>query len=223
VNNLDNCQEQQQGKKLLELVEKLAKNIRSSQITLVDASKIKLSDGSVSLKTLYNLTTGQSWYNSLGYICLDNTYGTYETLYEENLRKIQTVSVSNFIEDVKDQMGDKLVEQLIDNTFTEINEIFKDILTPAMTIQTYFTKVKDILKENTSPNIHLLIGLLSYIDVANIITTSISDCLLVKLLNPAGGKRGEIIPRNKRKTRRTGRKQDRRHKKYSNRRSQKTL
>ena len=89
VHTLDNCEEEKKGRDFLMLVEELAQLIGSKQITLVDASRIKWGSQYVSLKTLYNLTTGQSWYNSLGYICLDNQYGSHVVNYEDNKYKIQ--------------------------------------------------------------------------------------------------------------------------------------
>lgn len=179
IHTLDNCEEEKKGSELLMLVEELAQRIGSKKITLLDASRIKWATQSVSLKTLYNLTTGQSWYNSLGYICLNNPYGSYAENYEFNKRKIRTTKVSDFIEEVKDNTHDRLTEEMIDNLFREITDTHHE-LNPEMNIQDYFTIVKKILRERSSPVVVLLIKLLFNIEVSDVISTSLSDCLLVK-------------------------------------------
>ena len=179
VHNIDNCEEQNKGREFLMLVEEIAQQIGSKEITLLDASRIKFPHSSVSLKTLYNLTTGQSWYNSLGYICLNNPYGSYAENYEFNKRKIKTTKVSDFIEEVKDNTHDRLTEEMIDNLFREITETHHE-LNPEMNIHDYFTIVKKILRERSSPVVVLLIKLLFNIEVSDVISTSLSDCLLVK-------------------------------------------
>ena len=181
VHALDNCEEEKKGRELLMLVEDLAQRIGSKQITLLDASRIKLNNfQSVSLKTLYILTTGQSWYNSLGYICLDNQRGTHAVYYKENKDKIITTTVSDFIEEVKHNTSDRLTEELIDKIFKEITEETHRELNPEMYIKDYFTIVKKILREGIRPVVHLLIQLLSHIDTSHTIYTHVSDCLLVK-------------------------------------------
>lgn len=179
VHTLDNCDEETKGRDFLMLVEELAQRIGSKQITLLDASRIKWGSQSVSLKTLYNLTTGQSWYNSLGYICLDNQYGSHAVNYEDNKRKIRTTKVSDFIEEVKDKTHDTLTEKMIDDLFVEITNAHHE-LNPEMNIQDYFTIVKKMLRERSSPAVFLLIKLLFNIEASDAISTSISDCLLVK-------------------------------------------
>lgn len=179
VHTLDNCEEEKKGGDFLMLVEELAQLIGSKQITLVDASRIKWGSQYVSLKTLYNLTTGQSWYNSLGYICLDNQYGSHVVNYEDNKHKIRNTKVSDFIEEVKDKAHDRLTEEMIDNIFREITETHHE-LNPEMNIQDYFTIVKKILRDRSSPVFFLLIKLLFNIEASDAISTSLSDCLLVK-------------------------------------------
>ena len=187
VNNIDNCEDPGMGRSLLTKVEELAREIGRTKITLVDSSKIKINVNSVSLKTLYLLTTGQSWYNSLGYICPD----THAAYYEENQQMITTTSVLDFVETVKKHTRDTHTENRIDELFLEINQTYYPELDGTMTIQEYFTIVKNILKENTSSkNIHLLIEFLFHIDASHAIYTYSSDgCLLVKELLLAGGRK----------------------------------
>jgi hypothetical protein len=214
VHTLDNCEEEKKGSELLMLVEELAQRIGSKKVTLLDASRIKWGSQSVSLKTLYNLTTGQSWYNSLGYICLNNPYGSYAENYEFNKRKIKTTKVSDFIEEVKDNTHDRLTEEMIDNLFREITETHHE-LNPEMNIQDYFTIVRKILRERSSPVVVLLIKLLFNIEVSDVISTSLSDCLLVKEMDTSplikdikrqptvsGGKKQKKCNKTKRKMRR---------------------
>ncbi len=181
IHTIDNCKEQRKGREFLMLVEELGQQIGSKEISLVDASKIQFENSSVSLKTLYCLTTGQSWYNSLGYICLDNRYGTHETNYEANKRKIKNVKVSDFMEEVKSNTHDRATEDMIDNLFREITETY-DQLKPEMTIQEYFITVKKILHENARHGVQLLAKLLFNIESSDAISIYVSDCLLVKVM-----------------------------------------
>jgi len=57
------------GTELLSLVDLFAKKMNISKISLVDGSEIETNCGiSISLKYLKLLTSGESWYNSFGYI-----------------------------------------------------------------------------------------------------------------------------------------------------------
>lgn len=228
IHTLDNCKEQKKGRELLRLVEELGHLIGSSQITLVDASKIKLDNESISLKTLYNLTTGQSWYNSLGYVCINNPYGSHAEIFESNKNKIKNSNVKDFIDEIKNQMHDRDTENLIDEIFGEITEKYQSELNPEMSIQDYFTVVQKIIRQNTSSHIYLLIKLLYYIEISDIITTSISDCLLVKDIIYKGGiNLKQRKKRTKKKMIRVNsgknkKKYNKNHKKYSKHRLQKT-
>ena len=228
IHTLDNCKEQKKGRELLRLVEELGHLIGSSQITLVDASKIRWVNESISLKTLYNLTTGQSWYNSLGYICINNPYGSHAENFEYNKNKIKNSNVKDFIDEIKDKMYDKDTENLIDEIFGEITEKYQSELNPEMSIQDYFTVVQKIIRQNTSSHIHLLIKLLYYIEISDIITTSLSDCLLVKDISYKGGinvkqhqkrTKKKMIRINSGKNKR---KYNKNHKEYSKKRLRKT-
>ena len=181
VHQLDNCGEKKKGRELLMLVEELAMSIGSRQITLLDASKIKMGTSYVSLKILYNLTTGHSWYNSLGYICLDNTYGSYAEIYEHNRRKISNTNIVDFIEENKREVGFKDEKELIDALFIEITEFYPE-LSREQNIQEYFTIIKKILEQGTSPKIYSIIKFLNYIEQCRVITTSIDNCELTKVM-----------------------------------------
>ena len=214
VIQLDNCGEKKKGRELLMLVEKLAISIGSRQITLLDASKIKMGTSYVSLKILYNLTTGHSWYNSLGYICLDNTYGSYAEVYEHNRRKISNTNIVDFIEENKREVGFRDEKELIDTLFREITEFYPE-LSREQNIQEYFTIIKKILEQGTSPKIYSIIKLLNYIEQCRVITTSIDNCELTKVMDSSilikdiqreptisGGKKQKKRNKTKRKMRR---------------------
>jgi hypothetical protein len=214
VHQLDNCGEKKKGRELLMLVEELAISIGSRQITLLDASKIKMGTSYVSLKILYNLTTGHSWYNSLGYICLDNTYGSYAEVYEHNRRKISNTNIVDFIEENKREVGFRDEKELIDTLFREITEFYPE-LSREQNIQEYFTIIKKILEQGTSPKIYSIIKLLNYIEQCRVITTSIDNCELTKVMDSSilikdiqreptisGGKKQKKRNKTKRKMRR---------------------
>jgi len=198
VHKLDNCHEKTMGAKLLSSVEILAKRIGSSKISLIDASKLEIAGASVSLKTLYNLTTGQSWYNKLGYICKDEDY---DTALKENNTKITTTTMREFSEEIETQIYQP-IDTLLENIKEEFSEFDLDI---DKTIQEYFTIVKNILQQYSSANnriknknIRLLIDLVNFVDDANIITTHVvKDCILIKEMKTSGGKRASRINRKR--------------------------
>ena len=214
VHQLDNCGEKKKGRELLMLVEELALSIGSNKITLLDASRLQFSSSSVSLKTLYNLTTGHSWYNSLGYICLDNTYGSYAKNYEYNKKQISNTNIVDFIEENKNEVGFRDEAELIDTIFREITENYPELSTE-QNIQQYFTIVKKILEQDTSSKKYLIIRLLNYIEQCGIIKTSIDNCELTKVMDSSilikdiqreptisGGKKDKKRNKTKRKMRR---------------------
>lgn len=225
LHTLDNCEEENKGREFLILLEELAQRIGSKQITVLDASRIKWGSQSVSLKTLYNLTTGQSWYNSLGYICLDNPYGSYAENYEHNKIKIRTTKISDFIDEVKHFISDRPSSEVIDRLFAEITEKYRGELNQDMNILDYFTVVKQKLRERSSSDIDLLIELLHNIEVSDAISTSLSGCLLVKEMATSplikdipkkakisGGKKTKKNKKSKKNTKKKIRKYKRSHK-----------
>jgi len=204
IHGLNNCDQKRMGLKILNLVEDLAKHIGSNEITLIDMSKVVIGRGnSVPLFTLYNLTTGQSWYNKLGYICKDPDYPNYHmNQFEENKVKIRTVSVREFVsEEVEPMVGEPMGGLL-----EEIQIQFPE-LDPDKTIQEYFTIVKDILQQysegtlDQNKDVSLLGKLIKLIDAANIITTyPTNECMLIKDMKTAGGRnRKRSVRRNKTK------------------------
>lgn len=207
INHLDNCEEKSVGLKLLNLVEDLAKRIGSNEISLVDKSKLKMGIGqSVPLNTLYNLTTGQSWYNKMGYICREEGFLNYhEEQYKENKEKITRTNVNDFVfnevEPIVNEPMDKLLEE-IQMQFPELD--------PNKKIQEYFNIVKDQLQKYSdgklgqNKDVSLLVKLIKLIDNAQIMTTyPTTGCLLIKKIKSelAGGMRKKNIGRKKTKTR----------------------
>jgi hypothetical protein len=108
---------------------------------------------------------------------------------------------------------------MIDELFREVTEKYPE-LNPEMNIQDYFITVKKILQQHTSPNIHLLVKLLFQIEGACVIYTSVSDCLLVKVMGSSplikdisikkatisGGRKVKKNKNTKKKSRRLNRK-----------------
>jgi hypothetical protein len=209
VQALKNCKEKRMGEKLLNLVEDLARRIGSEEISLDDMSKLIIdSDKSVSLITLYNLTTGQSWYNKLGYICKDeeDIDFNHASAFESNKAKITTMSVNNFVlHEVKPRINepiDKLLEK-IQIQFPELD--------PNKKIQDYFIIVKNILQQYSDgalyQDVSSLIKLLELINRAEVISTyNERSCFLVKKMKSLrGGRiRKKHLSRKKRKTKSKG-------------------
>jgi hypothetical protein len=207
VQALKNCKEKRMGEKMLNLVEDLARRIGSEEIALDDMSKLVIdSDKSVSLITLYNLTTGQSWYNKLGYICKEDDFNHAEA-FESNKAKITTMSVNNFVlEEVE-----PIVNKSMDKMLKEIQTQFPQ-LDPNKTIQDYFIIVKDILQQYSDgkldKDVSLLVKLVDLISHAEVISTynNKKDCVLVKEMKSlrGGRRRKKYQSRKKRKTKGKG-------------------
>jgi hypothetical protein len=203
VQALKNCKEKRMGQKMLNLVEDLARRIGSEEIALDDMSKLEIGpDKSVSLITLYNLTTGQSWYNKLGYICKDEDFNHAES-FESNKAKITTTSVNDFVlEEVKPIMN-KSMDKMLEEIQTQFPE-----LDPDKTIQEYFIIVKEKLQQYSDgtldDDVSLLVKLVDLISRADIISTyNMTDCTLVKEMKSSTGgkqKRKKYSTRKKRKT-----------------------
>jgi hypothetical protein len=187
VQALKNCKEKRMGEKLLNLVDDLARRIGSEEIALDDMSKLIIEPNkSVSLITLYNLTTGQSWYNKLGYICKEDDFNHAEA-FELNKTKITTTSVNDFVlRDVKPR-----INETIGNLLEKIQRQFPE-LDPNKTIQDYFIIVKNILQQysdgTVDQDVSLLIKLLELINHAEVISTyNERSCFLVKEMKTSTG------------------------------------
>ena len=227
IHGLHNCEQKRMGLQLLNLVEDLAKRIGSNEITLIDMSKLVMGIGSsISLNTLYNLTTGQSWYNKLGYICRDPDFPDYHVVqFEENKNKITTMSVREFVSEEVEPMVGEPMGGLLEEIKIEFPEFDLD---PDKTIQEYFTFVKSILQQYSegtfgkNKNVSLLWKLIKLIDdTKNITTYPTSDCLLIKEMKTAGGrnrKKNRSVRRNNpsprlRKIRKIRKRKTRKHRK----------
>lgn len=221
VQALKNCKEKRMGQKMLNLVEDLARRIGSEEIALDDMSKLVIDPNkSVSLITLYNLTTGQSWYNKLGYICKDEDFNHYEAL-ESNKAKITTISVNDFVLEEVEPIMNKSMDKLLEEIQTQFPE-----LDPEKTIQEYFIIVKEKLQQYSdgalNDDVSLLVKLVDLISRADIISTynNKKDCVLIKEMKSStgGGKqKGKKHPsRKKGKTKSKGKKSRKKRKTKKN-------
>lgn len=193
IHGLKNCKERHMGLQLINLVENLSRRIGSHEITLIDMSNLVLTPNkSVPLFTLYNLTTGQSWYNKLGYICKDDDFNHDET-FESNKNKITTMSVKDFATNEVERRVSRQMGEPMDKLLQKINLQFPE-LDPDQKIQEYFIIVKEKLQQYSngtlSKDISLLVELINLISDAEVITTYPNkECLLVKEMNTASGGR----------------------------------
>jgi hypothetical protein len=188
VQALKNCKEKRMGQKMLNLVEDLARRIGSEEIALDDMSKLEIGSGkSVSLITLYNLTTGQSWYNKLGYICKDEDFSHAEA-FESNKVKITTTSVNDFVLEEVEPIMNKSMDKMLEEIQIQFPE-----LDPDKTIQEYFIIVKEKLQQYSDgtldDDVSLLVKLVDLISRADIIITTynMTDCTLVKEMKSSTG------------------------------------
>ena len=149
IDYLENCDVVGQGTKILNLVEKLAKQIGSHEITLTDLSKIIMGKKYVSLALLQTLKTGQSWYNSKKYTCHSKEYEKERIL--NNVSFITTTKMNQL------DLEDKL------EPISAINPQLADTLT----VKEYFTIVATIFKNWESCDyLDLLISLINAIEDA---------------------------------------------------------
>jgi hypothetical protein len=220
IQALKNCKEKRMGEKMLNLVEDLARRIGSEEIALDDMSKLVIGPGkSVSLITLYNLTTGQSWYNKLGYICKDEDFNHAEA-FESNKVKITTTSVNDFVLEEVEPIMNKSMDKMLEEIQIQFPE-----LDPDKTIQEYFIIVKEKLQQYSDGtldhDVSLLVKLVDLISRADIIITTynMTDCTLVKEMKSSTGggkKRKEHPSRKKRKTKTKSKGKNSRKKQKSN-------
>jgi hypothetical protein len=139
INHLDKC-ESGSGTELLKKIEYLAKLIGINRLGLYDGSTIKTDCGtSFPLKTLYTLATGQTWYNSKGFI---DPYNHKKTK-KHNMRIIKT-KMKDFLETLRedDFLADS-VENIRERTHLSINNI---------SVKDYFIRAKKILQESRDCN-----------------------------------------------------------------------
>jgi hypothetical protein len=135
INHLDKC-ESGSGTELLKKIEYLAKLIGINRLGLYDGSTIKTHCGtSFPLKTLYTLATGQTWYNSKGFI---DPYNHKKTK-KHNMKIIQT-KMKDFLETLRedDFLADS-IENIRERTHLSISNI---------SVKDYFIRAKKILQES---------------------------------------------------------------------------
>ena len=157
------------GTELLHKVEQFAREIGIFKIILEDASKITTpcEKDRVSLQMLSILTTGESWYNKLGYMC-------------ENQDEIN--SHNNSIIQMKFSDVIDMVHEIIEiqhpnhlhgfETLIHILIRQEEIINFESTVQEVFTKIKSMLKPGQPclPDIEPhLVSLIMYINMSNIL------------------------------------------------------
>jgi hypothetical protein len=135
INHLDKC-ESGSGTDLLSKVEYLSRQIGIRKLGLIDGSTIRTNCGtSFPLKTLYTLTTGQSWYNSKGYIDPYN-----QNKIKKHNKSIIKTKMAEFIMTLEE---DEFLEESLDNIRQKTN------LSIRLTVKDFFTSAKKILQEST--------------------------------------------------------------------------
>jgi hypothetical protein len=135
INHLDKC-ESGSGTELLKKIEYLAKLIGINRLGLYDGSTIKTDCGtSFPLKTLYTLATGQTWYNSKGFI---DPYNHKKTK-KHNMKIIQT-KMKDFLSTLSedDFLADSM-ENIRERTHLSVNNI---------SVKDFFVRAKKILQES---------------------------------------------------------------------------
>lgn len=153
------------GSMLLTKMEQIAKKIHATTISLEDDSNIVFQDEriKISLKTLYLLTTGKTWYNSNGY------YGKNDDFVRN--KELIRMSVRDFLNLCAESSSSSSNENALLNA-QEINDATG--LSVEVPVNKYFTKVKTLLK-NMDDNDTLLQpihDLIDFIDKSNVFPNS---------------------------------------------------
>jgi len=160
---------------MMGLVEHLAFMINSKAIELIELSQIimktKKSSMAISLSLLNTLKSGQSWYNSKGYICLTLTQDEHDARVAQNTHIIQSTRM--------DEIG---INPKLLSKIHEKNEL----LDPSRNIQTYFTVVANILKNwKQCKYLKLLVGLINAIHKLKIVEIDCKRDAMIKRLTVA--------------------------------------
>jgi hypothetical protein len=136
INNIANCGDNGIGSVMMDLIDQLALAINSKEIELIEKSKIimktKKSTMQISLSLLNTLKSGQSWYNSKGYICKTLSPTQHIERVEKNTNFIQSTLMYEIGVDP--------------NLLSKIHSK-NEMLDPHINVQTYFTIVANILKD----------------------------------------------------------------------------
>ena len=135
IDYVENCGQIGIGTIMMGLIEQLANTIGSKAIELIEHSQIimktKKMSMSISLSLLNTLKSGQSWYNSKGYICKNLSQIQHFERIAQNTSFIQLTHMNEIGVDP--------------NLLSKIHKK-NPLLDPTTNIQTYFTIVSEILK-----------------------------------------------------------------------------
>ena len=136
IDHVDNCGDNGIGNMMMSLIEQLAFMIESKAIELIEQSQIimktKKSTMAISLSLLNTLKSGQSWYNSRGYICKTLSQSQHNARIAQNIHIIQSTRM--------DELG-------IDPKLLSKIHTTNELLDPSADIRPYFTVVASVLKD----------------------------------------------------------------------------
>ena len=160
------------GPYLLKQVENLALRLQINKINLTDESTLPIKNSTISLKTLYFLTTGRSWYNTKGY------FAKNQPEQDEYNMELITHSVAELIELCRikriesDEYTDSQMaafEEILEYSIGEIQQTLSN-LNIELPTNVYFSIVREQLKnEDISEDIVSFFEILiDYIYLSNI-------------------------------------------------------
>ena len=174
IDNIDNCGDIGIGNVMCRLIDVFAHNINSRAIELFDTSKIQMGKSSVSLAILNTLKSGQTWYNSMGYMCKGLSATQHAARVAKNTKFIQSslmneigINVS-MLENIKDKNPE---------------------LVPTLNVQSYFVIVVGIFKDwENCKYIKLLSSLIKKIGELNVLEMECPhDAMIKKITYVFGG------------------------------------
>ena len=150
------------GSTLLRKLEQLAKRMGITTIILEDESNIEFNDNTIkiSLRILYLLTTGETWYNFNGY------YGENDDFVRN--KELIRMSVRDFLNLCSEQNE---VEVNLDRIYNALRMIDEGLgLSVLDDVKKYFTRIKTLLKSMEDDDVLLqpIHDVIDFIDKSNI-------------------------------------------------------
>jgi len=172
IDYVENCGQMGIGTIMMGLIEQLANAIGSKAIELIEHSQIimktKKMSMSISLSLLNTLKSGQSWYNSKGYICKNLSQMQHFERVAQNTYFIQLMHMNEIGIDPK-----------------LLSKIHKKnpLLDPSINVQTYFTIVSEILKNwKDCKYLKSLVDLINMIDELKVVDIDCKNDAMIKQL-----------------------------------------
>lgn len=202
INSLHKCEDS--GSVILNKIETLAKTLKIPEISLMDASMIENRCYYINLPIYKIITKGESWYNSMGYISIDNDSEKIANNIICNLTLQEFFNNSKYFTIALKQVKDDLngIKFVLFNSIEEINSIIinpfnkKDLkqyiknidkectYVNTMTFQDYYTSLLDYIDSDYSKDMSIeIIKKYNKKDIADNIDKFYDDITIENILS----------------------------------------